>query len=30
VCRFLGRLDDVTIHLRRREASEKRQGTNLT
>jgi hypothetical protein len=27
VCRFLGRLDDESIHVHRREASEKRQGT---
>jgi hypothetical protein len=27
LCRFLGRLDKVAIRARRREASEKRQGT---
>jgi len=27
LCRFLGRLHDVAIHVRRRQASEKRQGT---
>ena len=27
MCRFLGRLHDVAIHVRRRQASEKRQGT---
>src|SRR5215469_558652 len=27
LCRFLGRLDDAAIHARRRQASEKRQGT---
>jgi hypothetical protein len=27
MCRFLGRLHDASIHARRREASEKRQGT---
>ena len=27
LCRFLGRLHDVSIHVRRRQASEKRQGT---
>jgi hypothetical protein len=27
LCRFLGRLDDEPLHARRREASEKRQGT---
>jgi hypothetical protein len=27
VCRFLGRLHDVAIHVGRRQASEKRQGT---
>src|SRR5215472_6418227 len=27
VCRFLGRLHDAAIHARRRQASEKRQGT---
>jgi hypothetical protein len=29
VCRFLGRLHDVAIHVRRRQASEKRQGTEI-
>src|SRR5262245_26884974 len=27
LCRFLGRLHDESLHTRRREASEKRQGT---
>ena len=27
LCRFLGRLHDAAIHARRRQASEKRQGT---
>src|SRR5256885_16920581 len=27
LCRFLGRLHEVAIHVRRRQASEKRQGT---
>jgi hypothetical protein len=27
LCRFLGRLDDESIHALRRQASEKRQGT---
>jgi len=27
MCRFLGRLHDAAIHARRRQASEKRQGT---
>src|SRR5947208_16812330 len=27
LCRFLGRLDDGSIHTLRRQASEKRQGT---
>src|ERR1700759_274590 len=27
MCRFLGRLHDVATHVRRRQASEKRQGT---
>src|SRR5256714_13306975 len=27
MCRFLGRLHGVAIHVRRRQASEKRQGT---
>jgi len=27
LCRFLGRLHDAAMHARRRQASEKRQGT---